>query len=838
MYFHNDDTIKLEYNPVLDADITRLNAVGATTSLTLRSLDFTPSDANTVYVSKTGSDSTGDGTSANPYLTIKKAFTAVTAGKQHIIILDSGTYIEESQAIPANCIGIYAALGQMPVIQPELVTDTSNYLIDTIKASTALSTTAGDDNRIVRSAALSNGNVVVVYETSTDAGYFIIIDKAGNVIKTETAFAASNCGQPNVCAIASYFIITWEHASNNVVCIYVYDNSGSLVYSESSISADEYDGFPDVGPVGLYDEANEIALISNRFVVIYWTGSYEYFVIKDVEGNTIAGPSVLTSYRCAVYGTIVSRPKGGFIWCFDDSGTGDAGSIWGVVGQDGTVLKSASVLNSDGRGCSVTVNSDDANLITFAYITYPSFNVYLTEYNLTTYSVTKSAVQISSFSANYIIYIQAFNDGKFVLSGSYSITSSKYFILNSDWSTLYSESFSTVKGLRAIYNCYSNRILINWTNYSSPYVPYFKILGGFLTNWWTASSSLELNGIIFDNTEDYIRYFIYCSSGTLKVRWCEFWDIKYDEYADDETYPFYGIQSIATTNQIQNCKFFNNDNGVKITSNTVTISYCQFFKNLLGPAIYIIGAGTAIIINHCDFLYNYIGIKLEDNAGTEVIKNSILFYSLLFSIYAETSVTFINSVATVVSFNATAGTQVIMSNPHYVNDGYVDVDDIDLMLKQRELGYDLVSPAIGIGDDLKNAGSEDYNITGATQTWTSITVQKDRDGGVSIVFEPVGEIETELKDGSVESYRDSFIEVLNLKWRVSILEDFVKLRTLYFSAGSTVRIYLDPVTNPGTYGTYKLIYDKLNAFTKLPKLSRTGIEDVSLTFKRAYNEGA
>lgn len=357
---------------------------------------------------------------------------------------------------------------------------------------------------------------------------------------------------------------------------------------------------------------------------------------------------------------------------------------------------------------------------------------------------------------------------------------------------------------------------------------------GFLTDWWTFSNAVSFNGIIFDLIDEYFNKYINTSGASLAIKWCNIQNIKRGIYKDNSLYPVYVIKSESIDNIISNCKVLNNDEGFNIISNSVLIQYCQFFKQQVDSAIYINGAGTGIIINNNDFLYNYLCIELENNAGTEVIKNNIFYTSLLYAIKAETTVTYSHSVENSVSLNATPGNQIIRSNPHYINDGYVTINDMDLVLKSRELGYRFESPAIGIGDDLGNAGSMLYSIADGSRTWTTITVQKDR---ISRGYDPVGGIETVYKDGSVESYRDSYTEVLKLDWRVAINDNFDKLIALYFASKNLVRIYLDPISDPGVYGTYTLVYDKVNAATDLPKLSRTGKQSVSLTFKRAYNEG-
>jgi len=830
MDFHKDNVIKLDYNPVLDAQIDYLNAVGATDSLTLRTLDFTPADANTIFVAKTGSDSTGTGTQANPVLTIKKAESLITATKVNIVILDDGVYEEESIAFDTNCVNIAAAIGEKPTVTSKLA-DNINYYIETIKDSTAFSATGGTQYRRIRTSGLSNGNLLYVYNNgesvaASQRSWFIITDKDGNIVSAETSIATSNAGLPHVCALVGYFIVAWRNSSSNTLNIHVYDNSGIVVYSESSIGCNINCG--GVGPFALYDDTNEVSLYSDRFVVIYYNGSSTYFVVKDVEGTTHISSTALTSSSNSGYGSIIPRPKGGFIWGFTDSSC-----VWGVIDQTGTSLHSAS-FESGAKSCNIAVNKLDDDLITFAYTTSGN-NLYIVEYSLTTYAITKSAVLLLSPIA-YAHSINTFGNGNIVIVTQYG-TIIDVIVLDSEWTELLHETDTFTSSGMAWYNEYSERLSICWINYSSPYIPKFKIKGGFLSDWWVFSGSITLNGLTLTGEEKYVRRFLYSSAGNLISKWCTFEDIRRVDYNENDRYPLYVCEAVVTAAEILNCQVFNNNAGFKITSNSVLVQWNQFFKQLLNSAVYVIGAGSGIIVNHNDFLYNYICVELEDNNGSEVLKNNIYHTSLLYSIKAETAVSYTNSVENAVSFNATAGAQVIRSNPHYINDGYVSLALMDLILKSRELGYKFDSPALRIGDDLKNAGSVEYEISGGSLTWTTITVEKDVNGGVELYEDPVGNIETTYRDGDVDTYVDGFTEVLRLKWRVSVMSDFLKLWALYHCGKNTVRVYLDPVSDPGVYGTYKLVYEKFNKFSRMPKLTRTGIEDVSLTFKRAYNEG-
>jgi len=828
MNFHKDDKIKFDYNPVLDAQIEYLNAVGATDSMTLRTLDFTPADANTIFVAKTGNDSTGTGTQASPVLTIKKAESLITATKINIVIMDDGVYEEESLAFDTNCVNIAAALGKKPTVKPKFVLG-SNYLIETVKDTTALTATAGKYLRKIKTISLSNGNFLLYYNNGESTAiasksWFIIIDKDGNVVNSETAVGTSNVGEIQGCPLEGYFVLTWRDMGSNVLCINVYNNSGVLSYSESSIGCDT--NCSGVGKFALYDDVNQVPLNSVRFAVLYYTSSNTYYVVKDVDGTTRINPTILTSYNNGGgYSSVVPRTKGGFLWSFDNSIC-----VWGVINQSGTVLNYAT-FGSGAKSCLIVENKLDTDLATIVYTT--SGNVlYIVEYSLTTFTVTKTATLLLS-SIAYAESFDAFDTGKFVIGTQYS-TTLDMLILDSDWSVLLHETYTTATAISAMYNYYCDRLAIAWINYADPYMPRFKIKGGFITDWWTFSSSITFNGLIFDNNEDRIRRYLYDSSGTFKFKWCNFLNIARTNYNDSGRYPLYIAELTVTAAEILNCQVFNNNAGFKITSNSVLVQTNQFYKQLLNSAIYVIGAGSGIIVNHNDFLYNYIGVELEDNNGSEVLKNNIYHTSLLYSIKAETAVTYINSVENGVSFNATAGAQVIRSNPHYINDGYVSLAVMDLVLKSRELGYRFESPAIGIGDDLKNAGSLEYEVAGGSQTWDTITVIKP---SIKRGYNPVGAIETPYKNGSVETYRDSYTEVLKLEWDSLEEDDFLELMNLYFCGNNLARVYLDPEREPGTYGTYVLIYDKVNASAKNWQFDDIGKNDFDLTFKRAYNEG-
>src|SRR5688500_17351927 len=65
--------------------------------LALLTLSFQFSMATVYYVSTSGSDATGNGTSTSPWRSLKYAVTRVAASQGHSIKLSAGTFVENGQ---------------------------------------------------------------------------------------------------------------------------------------------------------------------------------------------------------------------------------------------------------------------------------------------------------------------------------------------------------------------------------------------------------------------------------------------------------------------------------------------------------------------------------------------------------------------------------------------------------------------------------------------------------------------------------------------------------------------------------------------------------------------
>jgi len=189
------------------------NAVGATDSTSLRTLDYTPDDMDSIFVSKlTGNDSTGIGTQANPVASINKAITLCDAQHQKVVILDSETYEEEGFEFTGNVKGLYAAIGKMPVYKPvweESLRDSAEVVPSTIFSNNQASS--------LSVALLNNGNWVCCYSDDNDSnkGKFVIYSKSGELIVGPEIFETGKTGYCSVAVLNSgKWVCCYGYGSN------------------------------------------------------------------------------------------------------------------------------------------------------------------------------------------------------------------------------------------------------------------------------------------------------------------------------------------------------------------------------------------------------------------------------------------------------------------------------------------------------------------------------------------------------------------------------------------------------------------------------------------------
>jgi len=164
------------------------------------------SDANVstsvslIWVSPDGSDTSGNGSFSDPYATITKALTAVTAARKTIMVMP-GSYTEAlSLTWPSidlvsingvlgqsDAVTIEGTTGQTEVIEidPTVQTATFNATLSnlTISAPTGVNGITLDNNNVGRRINLFLHNVAIENQTETDKSLNVAHTVAGNALR-------------------------------------------------------------------------------------------------------------------------------------------------------------------------------------------------------------------------------------------------------------------------------------------------------------------------------------------------------------------------------------------------------------------------------------------------------------------------------------------------------------------------------------------------------------------------------------------------------------------------------------------------------------------------------
>lgn len=177
----------------------------------------------TVYVSKSGSDTLGNGSLSNPYLTITKAVNSLPKnlnGKMVILNIGAGTYSETVtvEHFVAGIVRVNGVVGAGVTITG-LVVRNCSLLID------AISLTVGSGGIFVTENALlysANSNITV-----SGAANGVIV-RYGSVLEVTTTLTINNATTRAIqVQYASTASITTLAGTNNAIGVYVYN---SIVY--------------------------------------------------------------------------------------------------------------------------------------------------------------------------------------------------------------------------------------------------------------------------------------------------------------------------------------------------------------------------------------------------------------------------------------------------------------------------------------------------------------------------------------------------------------------------------------------------------------------------------
>jgi hypothetical protein len=798
-----------------------------------RVLSFTPADSNSIFVNATtGNDSTGDGSQANPYASITTGAANCDATHQAVVITDSATYTDGGLEFTGNFLGLYAADGCAPTWEPGVNIGFSAFGDTSIKAYTTFPTTAASNFGPQAIGVFSDNSFVVIYELAASpyTYYFIVYNATGSIQVAATSFDTGSAitSQP-------YFNVTVLSNDDFIISYIDKGDSNKAKFCKYSKA-----GVQQIGPTVLDSSSCEYTSIdkfSNDDFVVIWndsTNNEASFEIYNSSGVSQVGPTVFLSFDAEKMDVSV-LPNDDFVIIYTDSNDGDKGKfvIYNQSGvlQTGPTIFNNAATNSSGASAALSMTIDNMSNNNFIIVCADTvddeteFFIYNSAGVLQTGPIT---VDSYGSGSTYCGRVKVFSDDSFMV----------YYYSRTDANNYYKlyNSLGVYNGIIAIQEpITTSTIAYNFNILNNDNIV-FSISAGFTIKNLTyflfkVSSSTVLNGININAVNlDYAQIIIYAIDD-IDLKNCTLQKCL-DTASNDLSYAVYSDSDITA----QYCSIHENGAGFYTEEATSDIQDCIFYKNEDGPAIHIKGAAASsgdITIEHCTLFNNYTGIRLESNNGSnEVLKNLIIHDNVNYGIQATTAVTYTYSTNTDTLLNASAGASVLLTNPLFINEGVLDVDDTDLNLRSSLLGYTTSSPAIDLADDSRDAGAYYRVIIGSAVTWTTITLYKPIKG-VNVWTEPVKGIKNIRKDGSISTTREALTEYIQLDFLGVSNADYAEILALLQNDDSQVRIYPDPVTSPSAYNTYKYVYGTINGSASHYKLTRTGRGSNTIIFARA-----
>ncbi len=806
-----DNTIKLEYDPVQSYERTGENIVGASA---LRKLDFTPTNANSIFVSKAAAEPSPDGTKEHPYMTIASAIPVCDAARQNIVIIDSATYTEGSFIFSGKFKNLYAGEGFTPVLNLEF--DNSN--IFTSLPATLGETLTNNVLRLNNVTARGGGGFVLVtcadFSDYDEEEYLLYYDSAGNYLRSVAGGTYQN---------------NWRWKTNY---IYPIGNSGAFlrefyygsyqrrlaIYDQNGNIAHEL-----IGVAGISDLNHITELPDGRIILLYRNGSTMNYIVYNSSLTLVDSGTIDDSY-----GYKLKVLKNGDICCVSTYGVSPARIIRILDFTNGYAERARVIVEVDldeNTAYSACYQMKDGNIIMVTscryvvggYVHIIDQNCNLLYHHKYTDMATKY-VENGDFvphPAGGLLYFR--NDGANaqLKVDYYDYTGNKIVSDNpiqDSYSLTYIQSMS-----RAVI------VLQDTGDFVYIYYPNkFQIKPLSFMNGVTIPDDSEINGITVDapSTINVSKLFSFDGSiGTVKN--CTFRNITMPEGSEN-------CLVKAKNRLIFRDNLVHDNSHSIIAEGEVTITQNVFYRNSCN-AIETRFAG-AIDIQHNTFFDNTTDIQLLNNDGNEVIKNNIHHESITV-IDAETSVIYDYSIDTVGNTtNASPGNNVSTSNPLFINEGAADPEDIDMLLRLKVNGYEYDSPAYLSGDDGENMGGYIFRIEAVLTNWKTAYVDKPL--AMQRWIESAGAITSRKEDGSIETRRKGKTEFLNLPWEGILNEHFDLVYAIWNSSSNLVRVTPNPETSPDVNFFYKVIYDKLMASAEVYPLDDTGKQGVNLLLAR------
>jgi len=805
-------------------------ATGQTPKIQSRLLGYTPADANSIFVSKTGDDSNA-GTQAAPKLTLTGASGAISvcdATHQKVVILDSGTYEEDAFEFTGNFQGVYAAVGQSPTIKPSGVFG-SSFIESTHKIGPTQF--EGGTTDYIDVAVLGNGNWVCVYRdvSNSNQGTYVIYDADGNNVAGPTVFVGAHTTYLQVAALDN----------GNWVCCYrdnddslrpkfqIRTNTGSSVVGETQIQNASASDF-------------SVTVLDNTDWIVFYRDSNltnGMYAIYEEDGTPVVSATEFTPNR-PNYNTACKINNGNVVNCYSDTDDSNKGKFV-IYDEDGVEIVSPTVFDSSAiadMGCCELSNGNwaifyrDANDSSSA-----NFKIY-----------NPAGVQVVARTEVEGLYVTVYQDAFKMQDGYFGVT--------------WQELSASRRGMYAIYTDDGEGVVgpltyedSSWCKYgSSAWLSGYKFVtcyqddnasdvGEFVitepptTSFVKVSVASTVNGIEFDLENSFtLEKLFNINSAKLTLKWSSMHDGSCYESSTD-------CFLVSGDNE---CDFYNNlfyssDAGIYLGTgvNDCIVQDNIFYWISEDYAVNINGAAASsgdITVEHNDIFDCNAGLRLQNNNGSnEVVKNNNIHGNTGYGIYADTTITITYTIITDTTSGVTNGTSTILANPLYINEGQVTPGDIDLHIKTTVEGYFANSPAYGLADDTRNAGAYDVRYVGSQTTWSSITVPKPI--SMKPYLKPVDATNRVKRDGSITSKKTAQTEYLPLEWMDIDKTYYDDLLTVWSQNEAEVRIYCQPTTSPNTYNTYYILWNSdFSEFSDYWMHSADGRSKVKFVFARKF----
>ena len=797
--------------------------------LSLRTLDYTPSDSNSIFVSaETGDDSTGAGTQANPYATITHAKDQCDGTHQKVVILDSETYYEASFEFTGNYQGLYAALGESPVLK--IVATDEFSTISTVEISPTVFESG--DTEDIACAVLSNSDWVVCFrdDDDLDKGKFRIYEEDGTLVKDTTLFQDNEVpyteGYPIGISAAALKNGLWVVAWNTSYGCYfsIFDETGTVQSEQVEIDGNASTGVPDVK-----------MLPDGNFVIVYYRSGTGYFGIYDDEGNEVKAVTAFTPSGSVLYPRVDVFESGNWVCAYRDGSYGKF-VIYSSAGEK--IVEPTSFDSSTPLYVDVAVLDDQSFAVVF--VEPVGDDGYFGIYDDSGNEISAPAVWSGTDNISYthVLALKGNNFAVFYKNDTDSGEGQYDIIHKSGISQVSGETFETgpIGGASADRPIWADKfadgyIVICYQDSGDSSKGKYTVIFPYSATGIKVSVNPVINGVSIEaDDQAYMLKLIKMETGTeIDIEFCSLLECCNPLESDDKGYALYDADGDDVT--LLNSIIADNDAGVYAVTNDAVIKNNLFYRNGKEYAVKIDGAGSGIDIQHNTVYANRGGIYLDNNNGSEVVKNNIIHDNDLYGIYAETTLDISYSIITD-EYNIGIGSSVVKASPLFVNEGLLIPADIDLNLKRTVLGYYNDSPACLLADTGIDAGAYDVRAIGSVPSWTSVTIAKPTK--IISWIEPAGPAKNTRKSGSVSYKREAMTKFYRLTWNGVTLSDYEKILAV-ITAGGEVRFYPDPVTHPEDFLVCDVdVTANLADQVKVYTLSDIGRETVEMILSREY----